>query len=101
MVDKVKMVVAILLVAAGIAAFYYFSGSPAIVRLASVLAGLGAGAAVMWTTEPGKRFYVYSHESVAETKKVVWPARKEALQTTAIVFAFVVIIALFLLLGAS
>ena len=96
MVDKVKMVVAILLVAAGIAAFYYFSGSPAIVRLASVLAGLGAGAAVMWTTEPGKRFYVYSHESVAETKKVVWPTRKETLQTTAIVFAFVVIMALFL-----
>ena len=56
MADKIKMVVAVLLSVAGIAAFYYFSGTPAIVRLASVLAGLGAGAAVMWTTEPGKRF---------------------------------------------
>ena len=96
MADKIKIVVAMLLVMAGIAAFYYFSGSPAIVRLACVLAGLGAGAAVMWMTEPGKQFYVYAHESVAETKKVVWPTRKETLQTTAIVFAFVVIMALFL-----
>ena len=90
------MVVAVLLLMAGIAAFYYFSGSPAIVRLASVLAGFGAGAAVMWTTDPGKRFYVYAQESVSETKKVVWPTRKETLQTTGIVFAFVVIMALFL-----
>ena len=96
MVDKIKIVVAFLLVAAGIAAFYYFSGSPAIVRLASVLAGLGAGAAVMWATDPGRRFYVYAQESVAETKKVVWPTRKETLQTTGIVFVFVVIMALFL-----
>jgi preprotein translocase subunit SecE len=96
MVDKLKMVVAGLLGMAGIAAFYYFSSSPAIVRLAVVLAGLGAGAAVMWTTEPGKRFYVYTQESVAETKKVVWPTRKETLQTTGIVFAFVVVMALFL-----
>jgi preprotein translocase subunit SecE len=96
MADKIKLVAAVLLVVAGIAGFYYFSTSPAIVRLASVLAGLGAGAAVMWTTEPGKRFYVYAQESVSETKKVVWPTRKETLQTTGIVFAFVVIMALFL-----
>ena len=96
MADKIKLAVAIALVVAGIAAFYYFSGSPAIVRLASVLAGLGAGAAVVWTTEPGKRFYVYAQESVSETKKVVWPTRKETLQTTGIVFAFVVVMALFL-----
>jgi preprotein translocase subunit SecE len=96
MVDKVKIVVAALLAAAGFFAFYYLSGSPAIVRLACVLAGLGAGAAVMWTTEPGKQFYVYAQESVAETKKVVWPTRKETLQTTGIVFVFVVIMALFL-----
>jgi preprotein translocase subunit SecE len=94
--DKIKIVVAFLLVVAGIAAFYYFSGSPAIVRLACVLAGLGAGAGVMWTTDPGRQFYVYAQESVAETKKVVWPTRKETLQTTGIVFVFVVIMALFL-----
>ena len=51
---------------------------------------------MFWTSQPGKQFYVYAQESIAETKKVVWPTRKETLQTTGIVFAFVVVMALFL-----
>jgi preprotein translocase subunit SecE len=96
MVDKIKIALAALLVIAGLAGFYYFGESAAIVRLASVLAGLAAAAFVFWTTAPGKQFYVYAQESVVETRKVVWPTRKETIQTTAIVFAFVVIMALFL-----
>jgi len=96
MADKIKIVVAALLVIAGLAGFYYFSESPAIVRLASVLAGLAAASAVFWMTAPGKQFVLYSQESVAETKKVVWPTRKETLQTTGIVFVFVLVMSLFL-----
>ena len=96
MADKIKIALATLLAMAGIAAFYYYSESPAVVRFVAILVGLAAGAAVFWTTEPGKRFYVYSQESVTETKKVVWPNRKETLQTTGIVFVFVVVMALFL-----
>jgi preprotein translocase subunit SecE len=96
MADKIKISLAAVLAVAGIAAFYYFSATPAVVRVAAVLAGLAAGALVFWTSEPGKRFYVYAQESAAETKKVVWPTRKETLQTTGIVFVFVVVMALFL-----
>jgi len=96
MADKIKIAVAVLLVVAGLAGFYYLGESPAIVRVGSVLAGLAAGFAVFWTTTSGKTFFVYSQESVAETRKVAWPTRKETLQTTAIVFAFVVVMALFL-----
>jgi|SRR6185436_15478601 len=96
MADKIKMALAVLLVVAGLAGFYYFADSPAIVRLVSVLAGVAAAAFVFWTTMPGKQFYAYAQESVAETRKVVWPTRKETLQTTGIVFLFVVIMALFL-----
>ena len=96
MADKIKIAVTALLVAAGLAGFYYFSESAMIIRFASVLAGLGAGFAVFWTSEPGKQFYAYAQESVVETKKVVWPTRKETLHTTGIVFAFVVVMALFL-----
>ncbi len=96
MADKIKMVVAALLVVAGLAVFYYFGESAAIIRVAAVLAGLVAGFVVFWTTEPGKEFFLYSQESIGETKKVVWPTRKETLQTTGIVFAFVVVMALFL-----
>ena len=96
MLDKLKIGIAVLLVVSGLAAFYWFSEALAIVRFASVLAGLIAAAAVFWTTQPGKEFYVYAQESVAETRKVVWPTRKETLQTTGIVFLFVITMALFL-----
>ena len=96
MADKIRIGIAVLLVVAGVAGFYYFSESAAIVQVVSVLAGLAAAAGVLWTTEAGKRFYVYAQESVTETKKVVWPNRKETLQTTGVVFAFVVVMALFL-----
>jgi preprotein translocase subunit SecE len=96
MADKIKIALAALLVVAGLAGFYYFSASAMIIRVASVLAGLAAGVVVFWTSEPGKEFYVYAQESVVETKKVVWPTRKETLQTTAIVFVFELIMSLFL-----
>jgi preprotein translocase subunit SecE len=96
MVDKLKIAVAALLVIAGIAAFHYFTDALTILRVLAVLGGLVGAALVMWTTVPGKQFYVYAQESVDETKKVVWPTRKETLQTTGIVFVFVLIMALFL-----
>jgi len=96
MVDKIKIALAALLVVAGLAGFYYFADYPAIARVGSVLAGLAAAAFVFWMTESGKQFFVYAQESVAETKKVVWPTRKETLQTTGVVFAFVFVMAIFL-----
>ena len=96
MADKVKITAAILLAAAGVAGCYYLAQSPMILRVISVLAGFVAGGLVFWMSEPGKQFHGYAQESVAETKKVVWPTRKETLQTTGVVFAFVVVMALFL-----
>ena len=96
MVDKIKIVAAVLLAVAGVAGFYYLAQSPMIVRIAALLVGFAAAAVALWTSEPGKQFYAYAQESVTETKKVVWPTRKETLQTTGIVFAFMVVMALFL-----
>ena len=96
MADKIKIAVAVLLAVAGLAGFYYLSQSPMILRVLSVLAGLVLGGLVFWMTAPGKEFHAYAQESVAETKKVVWPTRKETIQTTGVVFAFVVVMALFL-----
>jgi preprotein translocase subunit SecE len=96
MADRVKLVVAAVLVLAGIGGFYQFSSSAAVLRLASVLVGVLAGAAVAWFTAPGQRLLMFSREAVTETKKVVWPTRKESFQTTAVVFGFVVLMAVFL-----
>src|SRR5260370_39027296 len=93
MVDKIKVAIAVLLLIAGIAGFYFLSESPMVLRVASVLAGIAAGSVVGWTSEPGKQFFVFAQEAVVETKKVVWPTRKESLQTTGAVFAFVVAMA--------
>ncbi len=96
MTDKIKLGVAFLLVIAGIAGFYALHESAAIVKLASVLLGVLLAVAVTWTTEPGKRLFMFGKESTAEAKRVVWPTRKETMQTTAIVVMFAVIMALFL-----
>jgi len=96
MVDKIKLFVAFLLVVAGIAGYYYLHDSAAVLKLASVLVGLLLAAGVAWTSEPGKRFFAFGKDSVAEAKRVVWPTRKETLQTTAVVIAFAVTMALFL-----
>jgi preprotein translocase subunit SecE len=96
MVDKIKLGTAALLVAAAVWGFYYLGASPMIARLGVILAGVLLATAVAWTSEPGKRFYTYSQEAIAETKKVVWPARKETVQTTGVVVAFVIVMAIFL-----
>ena len=96
MADKVKLAIAVVLVMAGIGGFYQLSSSAAVLRLASVLAGVIAGAVVAWFTAPGQRLLMFSREAVTETKKVVWPTRKESLQTTALVCGFVVVMAVFL-----
>ena len=96
MADKIKLGVAFLLVIAGIAGFYVLHESAAVVKLLVVLVGLLLAAGVVWTTDPGKRLFIFGKESVAEAKRVVWPTRKETMQTTGIVILFSVIMALFL-----
>ncbi|MGA7593653.1 MAG: preprotein translocase subunit SecE [Gallionella sp.] len=96
MLDKIKLLVALLLVASGITGYYYLQNSPSVLRLLSVLAGLLLAAGMAWTSTPGRRFFSFGRESVAEAKRVVWPTRKETLQTTAVVIAFAVTMALFL-----
>jgi preprotein translocase subunit SecE len=97
MVDKLKIIVALALVAAGVAGFYYLSEDATIYRLLALAAGIAAGCAVAWFTKPGRDFFTFAQESWAETKKVVWPSRKETLQTTLVVIGFVLIMAVFLL----
>jgi preprotein translocase subunit SecE len=94
MADKLKFALALLLVAAGIAGFYLLGEQALVLRVLAVLAGLAAGSAVAWFTEPGQRFVELAREAVVEAKKVVWPTKKETLQTTGIVFAFVVVMAI-------
>ena len=96
MADKLKFALALALLVAGVVGFYLLSEQALVLRVLSVLAGVAAGVAVAWFSEPGRRFVGFAREAITETKKVVWPSRKETVQTTGLVFAFVVVMALFL-----
>ena len=94
--DRAKVAAAALAVAAGIVGWYLLAQQPLVLRLASILAGVAAGAAIAWFSGPGQRFLAFSRDAWSETKRVVWPERKETWMVTAYVFAFVVVMALFL-----
>src|SRR5262245_19243752 len=96
MVDRIKIVIAGLLLVTGIAAFYYFSTLPLVARVGMVLLGVAAGVAVGWFSEPGRQLIDFARESRNEVAKMVWPTRKESFQIAAAVFGFVVLMALFL-----
>ncbi|HEX9300927.1 MAG TPA: preprotein translocase subunit SecE [Casimicrobiaceae bacterium] len=96
MIDKIKILLAALCVVAGVWAYYWFADAALVLRVLMVLGGLVAAGVVAWLSEPGKQFFVFAQEAWAEGGRVSWPTRKETIQTTAIVFAFVVIMALFL-----
>ena len=94
--DKAKLAIAGLLVIGAVVAFYALGQQDLWVRVAALLVLMVIAAAAFFTSEPGKQLIAYGNDSVREVKKVVWPTRKEALQMTAYVFAFVVVMALFL-----
>jgi preprotein translocase subunit SecE len=94
--DKAKLAAAALLLVGGIVAFYALGQKDLWLRVLALLALLAGAVAVFFTAESGKQLIAFGRDSVRETKKVVWPTRKEAMQMTGYVFAFVFVMALFL-----
>ncbi len=97
--DKAKLGTAAVLVIGAIVAYYMLPQQDLWVRVAVLLVLLLIAVAIFFTSEPGKQLIAYGQDSAREVRKVVWPTRKEALQMTLYVFAFVVIMALFLWLS--
>ena len=94
--DKAKLAGSALLLVAGIVAFYYLGKQDVWVRWLALLALLAAAVALFFLSESGKQLIAFGRDSVRETRKVVWPTRKEAGQMTGYVFAFVLVMALFM-----
>jgi len=94
--DKFKVVLAVVALVAGVVGFFYLAGQPTLVRAAALVVGLLISAGIAYTSAAGRDFLNFAKEAVRETKKVVWPTRKEATQITLIVFAFVTVMAIFL-----
>lgn len=94
--DKARLGAAVALVIAGVAGFYLLGRQGAVAQWGALVLGLVAAFVVFMTSESGKAFAAFGRDSWKEVKKVVWPTRKEAIQMTAYVFGFVVVMAAFL-----
>jgi preprotein translocase subunit SecE len=96
--DKFKVALAAIATIAGVVGFFYLKGQnkPALMCAGALVAGLVFSVLLLWTSATGRDFLGFAKESVRETKKVVWPTRKEATQITMVVFGFVLVMAIFL-----
>lgn len=94
--DKAKLAASVLLVVGGVAAFYVLAKQDLWLRVVVLLGMLALATVVFFVSESGKQLIAFGRDSVREVKKVVWPTRKEAMQMTGYVFAFVFVMALFL-----
>lgn len=96
--DLVLVTLAVLAAIAGVLGFTFLTEQPTLARVGVLIGGLVVAIVIAWFSQSGKRFLAYARESYEETKRVVWPSRKETVSTTGIVFGFVVIMAIFLFL---
>ena len=95
-VERFKLSLAVVVVLAGIIAYSYFEYQPIYLRVGFFVVSLIVAAVIAWSSDAGKRFIGFARGSYNEVRRVHWPSRKEATQMTAIVFAFVAIMALLL-----
>ena len=84
------------MVVASLVAYYALSKHGPLFQWLALLAGLAVAVVIFLLSETGKALTAFGQDAVREVKKVVWPARREAIQMTAYVFGFVLIMALFL-----
>jgi preprotein translocase subunit SecE len=94
--DKAKLVGVALLVVGAVVVFYALGKQDLWIRVLALLGLIAVAVAVFFTSESGKELIAYGRDSIKEVRKVVWPTRQEAMQMTGYVFAFVVVMALFL-----
>lgn len=94
--DKAKLVAAVVLVIASVAGFYLLNKQGPVAQWGALIIGLMVASGVFLVSESGRQLIAFAKDAWREVKKVVWPTRKETVQMTAYVFAFVVVMALFL-----
>ncbi len=94
--DKLKLSFSALIFMTGIAGSYMLSDLPTVVRVLCVLVGFALAFGMLSLTEKGRELIQFGREAIVETKKVVWPTKKETAQTTGIVVVFVLVMALVL-----
>jgi preprotein translocase subunit SecE len=96
--DKTLVFIAIAVAVAGLLAFTFLTDETLTVRIVALAGGLVLGAVIAAFSPSGKRFFAYGRNSYEELRRVVWPTRRETINTTGMVSAFAVAVAIYLFL---
>ncbi len=94
--DRLKLILAVMVLAAGVAGFYVLADQPQVVRVLVVLVSVGLALLVGSRSGPGGRLWNFLKDSRTEVRRVIWPTRRETLQTTGVVFVAAVVVGLML-----
>ena len=94
--DKILLTLSVLPMAAAIGGFYYFEDQPTWIRVIGILVAAGVSGLIAMQTAMGKVAWDFRREAIIEVRKVVWPTRKETVQTTMVVLVVVIIMAILL-----
>ena len=94
--DSIKLILAILITIAGIGGFYYFGDESLLLRVVSLLVAMGVAVMLVMMTDMGRGFWGFLQGSQVELRKIVWPTKKETMQTTLIVMVMVLFVGILL-----
>jgi preprotein translocase subunit SecE len=94
--DSIKLVLAVLITVAGIAGFYYFGNESLLLRVVSLLIAMAVAVALVMITAMGQDFWGFVQGSQVELRKIIWPTKKETMQTTLIVMVMVLFVGILL-----
>jgi preprotein translocase subunit SecE len=93
--DTALMTLSLVVLMAGIVAFYWYDEQALVIRVGMVAAGLAAAAGLMWFTWYGREFWQFVIAARIELRKVVWPDRDDTVKTTYVVFGFAIVMGVF------
>ncbi len=96
MADKIKLLLAVMLLVGGVGGFYYYADQSTLIRVLGLLGVVAMTIVIALQTQAGRNAWEFLHEARNEIRKVVWPSRKETTQTTLIVFIVVILVAIIL-----
>lgn len=94
--DTALLWLAIAVLVVSMAGYYYFSGYTDLVRVLGMLGGTVVAVLILSQSAIGKTAWSYIQGSRTEVRRVVWPTRRETVQTTLLVLAFVLVLAIFI-----
>ncbi len=96
MADKIKLIIAVAIIAASFFVYYTQEEISLLYRVLGVFAAVVIAFLISAKTEKGASSIAFVRASVIEMKKVVWPSKKETTTTTLTVGVMVVIVGIIL-----